>query len=152
MNQPDSAYELHVFCDASEKAYGAVIYVRETRSNTVTVNLCASSPPKVFGCTDSTTVLHWLDNLPGRWQTFVANRVAQIQEILPRADWYHVPTDLNSADLASRGVPVAQLSDSDLWWHGPEYLQHSPLRFPVQPAEEELAKLKGRRALSNAPR
>ena len=47
---------------------------------------------EVFAWSDSTTVLHWLANMPGKYQTFVANRVAQIQEVVPRSNWYHVPT------------------------------------------------------------
>ncbi len=95
--------------------------------------------PSVFAWSDSTTVLHWLDNLPGKWQTFVAKRVSQIQEIIPRKNWYHVPTELNPADLASRGVPVAQFIASDLWWNGPEYLHHLEIRLPPQPTVNELS-------------
>ena len=95
--------------------------------------------PSVFAWSDSTTVLHWLDNLPGKWQTFVANRVSQIQEIIPRKNWYHVPTELNPADLASRGVPVTQFIASDLWWNGPEYLHHLEIRLPPQPTLDELS-------------
>lgn len=33
--------------------------------------------------TDSEIVLHWLANHPGRWKTFVANRVSEIQCRVP---------------------------------------------------------------------
>ncbi len=64
---------------------------------------------EVFAWSDSTTVLHWLANMPGKYQTFVANRVAQIQEVVPRSNWYHVPTELNPADLCSRGMSITDL-------------------------------------------
>ena len=40
--------------------------------------------PGVSAWSDSTIVLHWLVKLPCTWNTFVANRLASIQEILPR--------------------------------------------------------------------
>ena len=169
--------ELHIFCDASTKAYGAVIYVRSSMHDETSVNmltskckvaplkhitvpkleLCAAltgvrllqavlyalrhSPAQydIFAWTDSTTVLQWLSNLPGRWQTFVANRVSQIQDVLPRSKWLHIPTDKNPADLLSRGMPVKELLTSDFWWHGPKFLQQSVLSFPVQPTDEEIS-------------
>ena len=41
---------------------------------------------KSHAWTDSTIVLQWLAQLPRTWNTFVANRVSQIQETLPRSD------------------------------------------------------------------
>ncbi len=84
-------------------------------------------------------MLQWLSNLPGRWQTFVANRVAQIQEILPREGWLHVPTEQNPADLVSRGMPVADLLASELWWNGPSSLLERVICIPVQPTDEEIS-------------
>jgi len=74
------------------------------------------------GWTDSTIVLKWLESFPGRWKTFVANRVAQIQELIPSSSWRHVVSEENPADLPSRGIPPVQLVSSNLWWHGPEWL------------------------------
>ncbi|XP_062542558.1 uncharacterized protein LOC134210530 [Armigeres subalbatus] len=45
--------------------------------------------------TDSTIVLHWLSANPSTWQTFVANRVAEIQELTTNCTWNHVPGDQN---------------------------------------------------------
>ncbi|KAL7741802.1 hypothetical protein ACLKA6_012028 [Drosophila palustris] len=47
--------------------------------------------------------------------TFVANRVADIQESTPEVDWRHVPTKENPADLVSRGfVGVQELESAFL--------------------------------------
>ncbi|GBP12562.1 hypothetical protein EVAR_72053_1 [Eumeta japonica] len=57
--------------------------------------------------TDSEISLHWIKTHPSSLTTFVANRVAEIQEWSDRAVWRHVPTRDNSADIVSRGsLPV----------------------------------------------
>lgn len=43
--------------------------------------------------------------------------------------WRHVPGVDNPADLASRGVAVAEICEKDLWWRGPEWLSQ-----PVTPS------------------
>lgn len=45
--------------------------------------------------------------------------------------WRYVRTRDNQADLASRGVSVAQLIDSKLWWNGPTFLEESWLKWPT---------------------
>ncbi|XP_049875830.1 uncharacterized protein LOC126380933 isoform X2 [Pectinophora gossypiella] len=47
--------------------------------------------------------------------------------------WRHVPTKLNPADLASRGVEPSQLINSKFWWEGPDYLIHDISQWPVTP-------------------
>ena len=49
----------------------------------------------------------------------MANRVKTIKEH-EIDEWRHVPTDQNPADLGSRRGSV---TDADLWWNGPEWLQ-----------------------------
>ncbi|XP_060665589.1 uncharacterized protein LOC132797835 [Drosophila nasuta] len=77
--------------------------------------------------TDSTIVLAWLDKQPCK-TTFVANRVAKIHSVY--VTWQHVRSEHNPADLTSRGVSPQELLASRLWWHGPEWLTHSPAQWP----------------------
>lgn len=93
--------------------------------------------------TDSTIVLGWLAGHPSRWSTFVANRVAEIQETLPAPCWQHVKSQDNPADLASRGLNPAELPNATLWWQGPPWLQNtfdSGSKPEQRPAEIEVRK------------
>ena len=82
---------------------------------------------EVHAYTDSMIVLQWLASHPGKWQTFVANRVAKIQEVVPFTQWNHVKSEDNPADLVSRGVSAKELSTSSLWWSGPSWLSSESL-------------------------
>ena len=53
---------------------------------------------------------------------FVQNRVAEIREKLPPSLWNHCPGIENPADLPSRGTSLSELSTSELWKHGPDWL------------------------------
>ncbi|XP_058817359.1 uncharacterized protein LOC131680663 [Topomyia yanbarensis] len=77
---------------------------------------------KVLLWTDSSIVLHWLSSTPSSWQTFVANRVAEIQRLTTNAFWKHVPSCDNPADLISRGMNVNDFYNSYLWWNGPPWI------------------------------
>lgn len=68
---------------------------------------------------DSTIVLGWIRTKPHALKTFVANRVAKIQELTQDgATWQHAPSEENPADLLTRGTTVAELQTSSLWWNG----------------------------------
>ena len=82
--------------------------------------------------TDSTIVLQYINNTEARYHTFVANRVAEIQETTDVREWRHVPTQDNPADDASRGVSASTLLDRR-WLYGPEFLRLSPERWPTVP-------------------
>ena len=79
----------------------------------------------VYCWTDSTIVLSWLAKPSGTWNTFVANRISTITQIIDPKYWFHVISEENPADLASRGVYPQSLVDNDLWWHGPRWLKAS---------------------------
>ncbi|CAG7734836.1 unnamed protein product [Allacma fusca] len=168
MMQKYSTLELHGFADASEAAYGAVVYLKSVYNGDVMVRLVAAktrvtplSPPQsipklelcgallvaklldvvnkalklnvtVFAWTDSTIVLCWLRGEPTKWKTFIANRVGEIQTLLPYDHWGHVISEENPADVCSRGINPADLIQHPLWWTGPPWLATS--EYPSKPS------------------
>lgn len=93
---------------------------------------------QVYLFTDSFTVLSWLKTEPYRLKIYVSNRVSQILELTKPGQWYHVKTDLNSADPASRGIMPSQLLHHGLWFKGPAFLQLDPDSWPAQPSSLQI--------------
>ena len=161
---------LHVFSDASERAYAAAVYmVTETttgeRSSVLVLARARVAPTKTkqtiprlelvaavlglrlakkvckatemplkevhFWC-DAMDVLCWLRNDVRRFQTFVANRVAEIKDSTDPDQWQHCPGSLNSADLPTRGLTATELIHSQRWWTGPEFLVKDEKHWPVK--------------------
>lgn len=79
---------------------------------------------------DSTVALSWVQTPSYRLKTYVANRVAQIQELIPAHCWHHVSSVDNPADCASRGIMPSHLVKHSHWWHGPAWLQLPPSDWP----------------------
>ncbi|XP_054276573.1 uncharacterized protein LOC128995581 [Macrosteles quadrilineatus] len=169
MIQTEGTFELHGFSDASEKAYGAAIYLRHELSDGTakTTLLCSKSRvtplktqslprlelwgallltelmsnvktalinkhiERVTYWTDSTIVLSWLNAEAACWKTFIANRIAKIQDLSDYKDWRHVPSQDNPADLVSRGLTVDEIIRSDLWNSGPYWLSLEPCNWPI---------------------
>ena len=74
----------------------------------------------IFGWTDSTVVLNWLEK-HGNYNQFVNSKVDKIKE-KDFIIWRHVLTNENPADIGSRGVYGDQIPS--LWWNGPTWLQN----------------------------
>ena len=62
-----------------------------------------SNAGKTFAWTESTIVVSCLIREANSWSTFVANRIAEIQQC-PDLKWNHVPSHENPADCASLGL------------------------------------------------
>jgi hypothetical protein len=67
--------------------------------------LCLPPAFKMVSCSVyfSTLKMEAICSSETLWKTFIANRVAEIQEIAPIRPWRHVPSQDNPADLISRG-------------------------------------------------
>ena len=81
--------------------------------------------------TDSTSVLCYIKNEQARFNLFVANRVAAILERSESSQWRYVPSELNPADHASRGLDAESLIVSDLWKKGPQFLWEPKDTWPL---------------------
>lgn len=154
--------EIHGFCDSSQKAYGACVYLRSIDPNNhIHVHLLCSKTrvaplktatiPKLELCgaimlaklvdkvkavldvhidnihywSDSMIVLSWIKTQPHLLDTFVSNRVCQIQNISDVMSWRYVSSYENPADLLSRGTSSSNLLNSVLWWYGPNFLKQA---------------------------
>ena len=88
-----------------------------------------------FFWTDSNVVLGYINNDEKRFHVFVANRIRQIKDHSSPAQWRHVNSKDNPADIASRGASVLQLMESD-WFEGPKFLRNAELLDPEETCHE----------------
>ena len=80
--------------------------------------------------TDSKDVICWIQGQSRRYKTFVANRVSEIHEKSNPRQWRHVPTELNCADDATRGLHARVLTIEHRWFRGPEFLYENEDGWP----------------------
>ena len=71
--------------------------------------------------TDSKAVLGYI-NSARRFHVFVGNRVQEIRERTSPAQWHYIGTKENPADIASPRSGAQELTDTRLWWNGPDFL------------------------------
>lgn len=98
--------------------------------------------------TDSRIVLCWLQKCSRQWTPFVANRVAEIQQLTNIIDWKHVSSQENPADPLSRGIMPDALHKLDLWWFGPSWLKLDKGKWPCESFHVSDAELPERKAVN----
>ena len=86
-------------------------------------------PLDSFLWVDSTAVLYCIRNITKRFPVFVANRLATIESFSNINQWNYVPSKLNPADIASRGLKAQKLKTSE-WLQGPTFLLQSQSMWP----------------------
>ena len=89
--------------------------------------------------TDSTSVLKYVATIHTRFHTLVAKGLSQIQDCSSSSQWRYVPSKLNPADDASRGLKVGELLTNGRWKVGPPFLWQSQDKWPSYPGVEELS-------------
>ena len=77
---------------------------------------------QVWQWSDSSPVLHQIKAPHRKLDDYTSRKVAQIRGRNCVANWRHVPTEQNPADVLSRGCNMKALLAHSLWWAGPEFL------------------------------
>jgi len=95
---------------------------------------------------DSLNVGYWIRGQSREYKPFVAHRVGEIHEKSNPNQWRYVPTDMNPADLGTRGMTAQELTDSSKWWNGPNFLCSPKAEWPEckfdKPSREALCERK----------
>ena len=107
---------------------------------------------KSFFWSDSGAVLAWIKTPSKALKMFVANRTRHIQEETLIDHWRWVPSELNPADMISRGADLSEFAELPFWLHGPEFLQQGdvPDQNRIQVRDEALHEIK-KEVLTNNP-
>ena len=81
---------------------------------------------------DSVDALCWIKNPEKRRMVFIENRVRKIRMLMPPEGWRYIPTDVNPADVASRGIRTRRGVQKEFpkWMSGPAVLLQSPDDWP----------------------
>ena len=139
--------EMHVFVDASNKAYGAAVYICNRNESRLVIAKSRVTPVKSLSLpqlelmaaligarlatniqsslhtthitfwSDSQIVLHWLSTTK-KLKKFVAYRVSEINTLTNTNTWKYCPTHDNPADLLTRGVSANVFMKSSIWQTG----------------------------------
>jgi len=156
---------LHVFADASPKAYGAAVYIQHGTCSSLVISKSRVAPLKqhtlprlelmaaavaarlgsfvVDSLNHTSNIYYWSDSQivlcwlqsKKKLKPFVEHRVKDI--LANSTSWDYCPTACNPADLLTRGLTAQQLVDSALWSHGPPWLSF-PDDWPTWSPSEAL--------------
>uniref|UniRef100_A0A1X7TZ72 Uncharacterized protein n=1 Tax=Amphimedon queenslandica TaxID=400682 RepID=A0A1X7TZ72_AMPQE len=116
----NEGFKLIGFCDASIKAYAAVIYLQDHNQDCSLVaskmrvaSAQAQSIPRLelLGAIllsrlskYSSIVLHWIRETDKNWKPFVRHHIMEIREKIREKCWNHCRGEDNPADLPSHGI------------------------------------------------
>lgn len=85
---------------------------------------------------DSSTVLQWLKSDPRRFKSFVAHRLAELEDLTKPCEWRWVPSKENPADDATRELPKHFNADAR-WFVGPKFLYQPESEWPAKRFEKQ---------------
>ena len=80
---------------------------------------------KQYFWSDSGNILQWIKNKDLHLDRFISRRIEKICLLSKSKDWRYCPTNLNSADVASRPDGVKKPETRRLWFEGPDFLKQN---------------------------
>ena len=158
-NDSKESSTLHIFTDASQRAYGACAYLVTKDTSCLVMAKNRVAPIKsqtlprlelmgaligakladhlktildvktVTFWCDSQIVLSWLSSSK-ELKPFVRNRVQEIKDLTGVSVWNYCPTKSNPADCLTRGETTDKFLNNKLWMNGPEWI-HDESAWPI---------------------
>ncbi|GFT51073.1 integrase catalytic domain-containing protein [Trichonephila clavipes] len=88
-------------------------------------------PVSRFYWTDSSITCYWIKGDFNKHKVFVKNRIKEIQKLSDPKEWRYCKGKDNPADLISRGLPLNDLKNNKIWWHGPKWLTMKQIEWSL---------------------
>ena len=85
----------------------------------------------IFNVTDSTIILHWIP-----MQVGVRNSVIEIRRFSLKTSWFHIDTDLNIADLGTRGATLKDINEDSEWQRGKTWMSSRRADMPFKSLDQ----------------
>ena len=82
--------------------------------------------------TDSSIVLYWINQDQRPLQTGVRNGVVEIRRFTDPNRWFHIDTELNVADIATRPCKIQDLGMSSGWQCGADWMRMEESSMPIR--------------------
>jgi len=86
--------------------------------------------------TDSSICLYWMSLDQRPLQTGVRNAVLEIRRLSEVASWYHIPSELNVADLGTRSEVSVDMSPLSPWVSGKPWMAGKTKDMPIKTVAE----------------
>ncbi|KAH7964439.1 hypothetical protein HPB51_027323 [Rhipicephalus microplus] len=83
--------------------------------------------------TDAMIALHWVSGDAHQFETFVRNRVQEIQTFTRGYTWWNCASADNPADFLTRGISAAVPIQETKLWNGPPWLAEPEGIWPLNP-------------------
>ena len=87
---------------------------------------------QVFHIVDSTIVRAQIQKESYGFGSFVATKIAEIQNKSDPHEWWWVATNANPADMVTRPTSHRNIGPASMWQCGPEFLKRSMEEWPIR--------------------
>ena len=104
-----------------------------TRLTKRLISIFGLESSSVFLWLDSIIMLNWINRPPREFKQFVAARLSEIQQDTQTSNWFYTPSKSKPADLITGRSKPKELSNNEVWWHGPFWLTLPQTQWPIQP-------------------
>lgn len=136
---PDGGYECRLLMAKSKLVHMTTVPRAELKAavmgatvgHTVLANL-KDQVRSIIYVSDSTIVLHWMKQDSRPLQTAVRNSVIEIRRLSDVAQWFHVSSEDNVADVGTRYLDVTEVGPGSDWIKGRPWMAGKREDFPIR--------------------